>query len=351
MRKLFCIILLYIFGLPMVSFSKGKSPRYYEHISIKKLSHNHSNIFDTIEITAYLIRKEQYANHNIPEIRNYGVWINGVLLFYGDDHKIIITSPCALKISFIDDPPYRAIFNDFAIYGTNGLEGDTLEGFFRSPIVYYTVPSFQLQTKVNENKIALNFNYDGRMPIPYGNYLFKDTIPFGFTLEDYYIRRVEWFKDGKSISNSDKELTVTSPGKYYAQVTSNYDYPYTSDTISFTNEQLGIITECIDELIADRNVSISKGEYGYENELKEQLKVYPNPFIDDLKFNISVCNSLNLLVELYSIEGSKVYSKAFTLEKQEKIEKILSLDMIPNGIYFLTIYANEFKTTSKVIKN
>jgi len=351
MRKLFCIILLYIFSLPIVSFSKGKSPRYYEHISIKKLSHNHSNIFDTIEITAYLIRKEQYANHNIPEIRNYGVWINGVLIFYGDDHKIIITSPCALKISFIDDPPYQAIFNDFAIYGTNGLEGDTLAGFFGSPIVYYTVPSFQLQTNVDENKIALNLNYDGRMPIPSGNYLFKDTIPLGFTLEDYYIRHVEWFKDGKSIANSGDEFVVNAPGKYHAQVTSNYDYHYTSDTISFTNEQLGIITNCVDDLIADRNVSISKGEYGCDNELKEQLIAYPNPFIDDLKFNISVCNSLNVLVELYSIEGSKVYSKAFTLEKQEKIEKILSLDMIPSGIYFLTIYANEFKTTSKVIKN
>jgi hypothetical protein len=350
MRKLFCIILLYIFGLPMVSFSKGKSPRYYEHISIKKLSHNHSNIFDTIEITAYLIRKEQYANHNIPEIRNYGVWINGVLIFYGDDHKIIITSPCALKISFIDDPPYRAIFNDFAIYGTNGLEGNTLEGFFRSPIVYYTVPSFQLQTKVNENKIALNFNYDGRMPIPYGNYLFKDTIPFGFTLEDYYIRRVEWFKDGKSISNSDKELTVTSPGKYYAQVTSNYDYPYTSDTISFTNEQLGIITECIDELIADRNVSISKGEYGYENELKEQLKVYPNPFTSELRFNFSVCNQLQITVELYNIAGDRIHHQSLELTSQELSSIKINLEEIPSGLYLLSLKANEYYTTSKIIK-
>jgi hypothetical protein len=350
MRKLFCLILLYIFGLPMVSFSKGKSPRYYEHISIKKLSHNHSNVFDTIEITAYLIRKEQYANHNIPEIRNYGVWINGVLLFYGDDHKIIITSPCALKISFIDDPPYRAIFNDFAIYGTNGLEGDTLEGFFGSPIVYYTVPSFQLQTKVNENKIALNFNYDGRMPIPYGNYLFKDTIPFGFTLEDYYIRRVEWFKDGKSISNSDKELTVTSPGKYYAQVTSNYDYPYTSDTISFTNEQLGIITECIDELIADRNVSISKGEYGFDNELKEQLKVYPNPFTSELRFNFSVCNQLQITVELYNIAGDRIHHQSLELTRQELSSIKINLEEIPSGLYLLSLKTNEYYSTSKIIK-
>ena len=350
---MFGLIFLLSFTLSIDVCAKGKPPRYNLIISVKKLSHHHSTVFDTIEITAYLVLKPQYIiSEFLPEIRNCGVWINGESITYGYDHKIIISKPSYVSFYFMDGYEYQMIRRDYLINGTNNIEGDTLGSVSVSGSrVYYTVPSFQLQTNTNENKISLNFNYVGRMPIPHGYYLFKDTIPFGFTLEDYYVRRVEWFKEGQPIANSDKELTVTSPGKYYAQVTSNYDYPYTSDTISFTNEQLGIITDCIDELIADRNVSISKDEYGFDNELKEQLKVYPNPFIDDLKFNISVCNSLNLLVELYSIEGSKVYSKAFTLEKQEKIEKILSLDMIPNGIYFLTIYANEFKTTSKVIKN
>jgi hypothetical protein len=167
------------------------------------------------------------------------------------------------------------------------------------------------------------------MPIPYGNYLFKDTIPYGFTLEDYYIRHVEWFKDGKSISNSDKELTVTIPGKYYALVTSNYDYPYTSDTITFTNEQLDIITDCVDELIADRNLAISKGEYGFDNELKEQLKVYPNPFTNELRLNFSVCDQLKMFIELFTLDGVKVFSKAETLGRMEKNEIVLSLDVIP----------------------
>jgi hypothetical protein len=350
MKDMFWFILLCVFGLPLVSMAKGESPRYYEHISIKKISHNHSNVFDTIEITAYLIRKEKFANLNIPEVRNYQCSINGQSLIYGGDHKILITKPIVLKLSFIDTPPYRAIFNDYAIYGTNDIEGDTLEGFFETPIIFYTVPSFELHTKVNENKIALNFNYFGRMPIPYGYYLFKDTMPFGFTLEDYYIRHVEWFKDGKSISNSEIELTVTSPGKYYAQVTSNYDYPYTSDTITFTNEQLGIITDCIDELIDARKASISKGEYGYDNELKTQLKVYPNPFTDELRFNFSVCNQLKLIMELYNIAGIKIRQQVLELNRQELSSFKIELGDLPKGLYLLNLNANEYQLTTKIIK-
>lgn len=351
MNNLFWLFLLSTLCLSFDTYSKGEPPRYYEHISYKKISHNHSTIFDTIEITAYLVRKEQFANLNIPEIRNYSVSINGVPLLYGDDHKIIISSPSALILSFIDNPPYRAIFKNFGIYGSNILEGDTLEDFFGEPIKFYTVPSFELKTKINGNIIGLNLNYVGRIPIPIGWYLFNDSLQSSFKIEDYSIKHVEWYKDGKSISNSGEELTVTSSGKYYALVTSNYEYPYTSDTITFTNEQLGIMTDCVDEFIADRNASISKGEYSFDNELKEQLKVYPNPYMDDLKLNISVCNHLNLLVELYSIDGSKVYSKAFTLGKQERSEMLLSVDLIPKGLYLLNIYANDFKTTSKVIKN
>jgi hypothetical protein len=316
---------------------------------VKKLSHHHSTVFDTIEITAYLVLKPQYIiSEFLPEIRNCGVWINGESITYGYDHKIIISKPSYVSFYFMDGYEYQMIRRDYLINGTNNIEGDTLGSVSVSGSrVYYTVPSFQLQTNTNENKISLNFNYVGRMPIPHGYYLFKDTIPSGFT---YYIRRVEWFKDGKSIANSGDELLVYAPGKYYAQVTSNYDYPYTSDTISFTNEQLGIITECIDELIADRNVSISKGEYGYENELKEQLKVYPNPFTNELRFNISVCNQLQIIVELYNIAGVRIHHQAIELTRQDLSSIKINLEEIPSGLYLLSLKTNEYYSTSKIIK-
>jgi hypothetical protein len=346
---MFGLIFLLSFTLSIDVCAKGKPPRYNLIISVKKLSHHHSTVFDTIEITAYLVLKPQYIiSEFLPEIRNCGVWINGESITYGYDHKIIISKPSYVSFYFMDGYEYQMIRRDYLINGTNNIEGDTLGSVsFSGSRVYYTVPSFQLQTNTNENKISLNFNYVGRMPIPHGYYLFKDTIPSGFT---YYIRHVEWFKDGKSIANSGDELLVYAPGKYYAQVTSNYDYPYTSDTISFTNEQLGIITECIDELIADRNVSISKGEYGYENELKEQLKVYPNPFIDDLKFNISVCNQLQIIVELYNIAGVRIHHQAIELTRQDLSSIKINLEEIPSGLYLLSLKANDYYTTSKIIK-
>lgn len=350
---MFGLIFILGFNLNSGVLAKGKPPRYNLVISMEKLSHYHSAVFDTIEITAYLVLKPQYIiSENLPEIRNCCVGINGQGITYGDDHKIIISKPCYIKFFFIDDFDYQLLEREYIIYGTNNIEGDTLGSVsVGSSRVYYTVPSFQLQTNANGNKISLNFNYEGRKPIPQGYYLFKDTVAFGFTLEEYYVRRVEWFKDGQPIANSDIELTVTSPGKYYAHVTSNYDYPYTSDTISFTNENLGIKTDCIDELIDVRNASISKGEYGYDNELKEQLKVYPNPFINELRFKFSVCNQLKLLIELHTLDGLKVITKQETLGRLEKNEMVLSLEMIPKGLYLLTVYANEFNVTSKIIKN
>ena len=349
---MFGLIFLLSFTLSIDVCAKGKPPRYNLIISVKKLSHHHSTVFDTIEITAYLVLKPQYIiSEFLPEIRNCGVWINGESITYGYDHKIIISKPSYVSFYFMDGYEYQMIRRDYLINGTNNIEGDTLGSVSVSGSrVYYTVPSFQLQTNTNENKISLNFNYVGRMPIPHGYYLFKDTIPFGFTLEDYYVRRVEWFKEGQPIANSDKELTVTSPGKYYAQVTSNYDYPYTSDTISFTNEQLGIITDCIDELIADRNVSISKNEYGFDNELKEQLKVYPNPFTNELRFNISVCNQLQIIVELYNIAGVRIHHQAIELTRQDLSSIKINLEEIPSGLYLLSLKANDYYTTSKIIK-
>jgi hypothetical protein len=346
---MFGLIFLLSFTLSIDVCAKGKPPRYNLIISVKKLSHHHSTVFDTIEITAYLVLKPQYIiSEFLPEIRNCGVWINGESITYGYDHKIIISKPSYVSFNFMDGYEYQMIRRDYIIYGTNNIEGDTLGSVsVTGSRVYYTVPSFQLQTNTNENKISLIFNYVGRIPMPHGYYLFKDTIPSGFT---HYIRHVEWFKDGKSILNSDKELTVTSPGKYYAKVTSNYDYPYTSDTISFTNEQLGIITDCIDELIADRNVSISKGEYGFDNELKEQLKVYPNPFTSELRFNFSVCNQLQITVELYNIAGDRIHHQSLELTRQELSSIKINLEEIPSGLYLLSLKTNEYYSTSKIIK-
>jgi len=349
---MFGLIFILGFTLNSAVLAKGKPPRYNLIISMKKLSHYHSAVFDTIEITAYLVLKPQYIiSDNLPEIRNCYVGINGQGVTYGDDHKIIISKPCYIKFFFIDGFDYQLLEREYIIYGTNNIEGDTLGSVsVGGSRVYYTVPSFQLQTNANGNKISLNFNYEGRNPIPQGYYLFMDTIAFGFTLEDYYIRRVEWFKDGQPIANSDIELTVTSPGKYYAHVTSNYNYPYTSDTISFTNEHLGIKTDCIDELIDVRNASISKGEYGYDNELKEQLKVYPNPFTNELRFKFSVCNQLKVFIELYDIGGVRIHQEVIELYRQEHSSIKLEFGDIPNGLYLLSMKANEYHTTTKIIK-
>jgi hypothetical protein len=75
------------------------------------------------------------------------------------------------------------------------------------------------------------------------------------------------------------------------------------------------------------------------------VSISPNPFNELLTFNLEV--SLDVNIVLTNIEGNIVYKGGFN--NQHIIQ--LSLDELANGLYFVTITADDHQEVFKVIKN
>ncbi|MBL4707181.1 MAG: T9SS type A sorting domain-containing protein, partial [Flavobacteriales bacterium] len=86
-----------------------------------------------------------------------------------------------------------------------------------------------------------------------------------------------------------------------------------------------------------------------ENILKTQLKVYPNPTTG--KFVLENQSNQQLKVRLFSILGKEI-STSLSLTKADGSKIELSLEGLPNGIYFLNVLGEgRESTTIKIVKS
>lgn len=81
----------------------------------------------------------------------------------------------------------------------------------------------------------------------------------------------------------------------------------------------------------------------------ESIKMYPNPFKDDLVIHLNSQESQSMEVKLYSMSGQLVYASKEMLEAGNNSIKISP--QVSNGVYFLNVYLNDAFTTFRVIKN
>ncbi len=81
----------------------------------------------------------------------------------------------------------------------------------------------------------------------------------------------------------------------------------------------------------------------------EQLKMYPNPFKDELLIQFNSNTSDNIDIQLINVYGQSVYGK--TLEVREGANTLKINPSVSIGVYFLKINMNNTNRTYKVIKN
>ena len=81
----------------------------------------------------------------------------------------------------------------------------------------------------------------------------------------------------------------------------------------------------------------------------EQLKMYPNPFKDELLIQFNSNTSDNIDIQLINVYGQSVYAK--TLEVREGANTLKINPSVSIGVYFLKINMNNTNRTYKVIKN
>lgn len=84
---------------------------------------------------------------------------------------------------------------------------------------------------------------------------------------------------------------------------------------------------------------------------EEMLVSFPNPFKEQFHINIQNIGNTDVVVELYSFTGAKVYSDTFTLPGSNfhrlEMDKIARLN---RGVYFLTVSNGTSKLTQTLVK-
>ncbi len=80
----------------------------------------------------------------------------------------------------------------------------------------------------------------------------------------------------------------------------------------------------------------------------EKVELYPNPSDGLVYLNVNTNNSSNVLVDVYSVTGVKMFSNKYNVSKGENIIN-LDLSNLPLGMYIVKIQQNGNVQSSKVI--
>ena len=86
-----------------------------------------------------------------------------------------------------------------------------------------------------------------------------------------------------------------------------------------------------------------------ENSSPITLETFPNPFVSQFRLKLSRASSSPSTVELYSIDGLRVWSSEFAANLSEV--QLLDFDRLPVGKYILRLVSNNQIITKQLVKD
>ncbi|AUP81273.1 LamG-like jellyroll fold domain-containing protein [Flavivirga eckloniae] len=86
-----------------------------------------------------------------------------------------------------------------------------------------------------------------------------------------------------------------------------------------------------------------------ESDILESLKMYPNPFKNELMLQLNSNEVSNMELKLFNVVGQLVHSE--THKTKKGLNTIKLTPRISNGVYFLKVNLNNVNTTYRIIKN
>lgn len=96
---------------------------------------------------------------------------------------------------------------------------------------------------------------------------------------------------------------------------------------------------------------VTVSSLGIQDEMLERLlKVYPNPFNNQIIFMLSSPKNMNVSIMIRDIHGNLLLQDKLQFTKNEP-SKSINLESLSKGIYFLVIKAGKAMTVKKIIKN
>lgn len=81
-----------------------------------------------------------------------------------------------------------------------------------------------------------------------------------------------------------------------------------------------------------------------------QLSLYPNPVKEELNIELTISTSENVRIEIFQINGVKVFQKDFTQITAGKHMLLWEAGDVSNGMYFLRIKTDSEILAQKILK-
>lgn len=212
----------------------------------------------------------------------------------------------------------------------------------------------------NPDTVELNIsicqgeNYQGYNEA--GTYYFNETATNGcdsVTKISLTVNELPTFSLGNDTTiNSNDTLVISSDNVFDSYL---WNTNVTTQSITVKGNEAGIgehnywlkVTD-INGCVNSDTIIITVDESNFvDNFKRNSIKVYPNPSRDFI--NIEFDNKFNssLLVEIYTINGTKVYKNSIN---GNSLNDQINLSNLPNGIYLLSIKTKEKIEKIKIVK-
>ena len=156
-------------------------------------------------------------------------------------------------------------------------------------------------------------------------------------------------QDWRSLEVTDWVIDDIQNSRPYTQsrlrLSLNYDTDYLMDLLCFRSANS---TEykpfMIYEYIAD-----SSADEDYPVVEQKKIYIYPNPVNGNSKIDYFLSKQQHITIDLYNIRGQKISNLFSGLCKSGRNEISLNIANLSNGIYFLKLEKNEYKSITKKI--
>ncbi len=87
-----------------------------------------------------------------------------------------------------------------------------------------------------------------------------------------------------------------------------------------------------------------------EHDAKFNIEILPNPFNDNIFIQFHQSENSKVLIDLFTMNGSKIFSQSFANIKAYEILKLALKEDLLSGIYLLKVTVNEKYNFSKIVK-
>ena len=148
---------------------------------------------------------------------------------------------------------------------------------------------------------------------------------------------------------SEPEVYEIDGKRYYKSI----DVDASVDSIELAVFYKNQYSLCRTDLVnsASKKSSVQNGSRVIRRAVSESVSTYPNPFSNELYIAINVSERQKIQLDLYSLDGRNVYSKAFIIEQGEQHIRITEEQLLAgNATYMLVVHGKTIAFTTKVIQ-